>query len=157
MRATSPVIRTAAAAGLLVALLAPGASAQAPGPAFVAHATVTVDNESPVPQLVVGTNTPPFTLLPYRQAALAMSAPLPPGPLPGRPVPVRFAYSIGQAPGPQCRGTVDMRIVVRGTPADNAEATHCVAHSLGTGGASCNIAVSARDAVCEGGLAFVAP
>jgi hypothetical protein len=142
---------------MLVALLAPGVSAQAPSPAFVARATVTVDNESPVPQLVAGTNVPPFTLLPYRRAALAMSAPLPPGPVPGSPVPVRFSYSIGQAPGPQCRGTIDMRIAVRGTPANNAEATHCVAHSLGIGGASCNIAVTARDAACEGGLAFVAP
>jgi hypothetical protein len=157
MSATSSALAAAAAGGMLVALLASGALAQEPGPAFVARATVTVDNDSPVPQLVIGTNVPPFTLLPYRQAALAMSAPLPPGPVPGSPIPVRFTYSIGQAPGPECRGTIDMRIVVRGTPANNNEATNCVAHSLGTGGARCSIAVDARDAACEGGLAFVAP
>lgn len=157
MRAPSIAAATAALASMLFAALAPNASAQAPPPAFVAHATVTVENQSPVPQIVAGTGVPPFALPPYRQAALAMSAPVPPGPLPGSPAPVRFLYSVGQAPGPECRGSIDMSIVVRGTAASNSEATHCLAHSLGTGGASCSIAVSARGAACAGGLAFIAP
>jgi hypothetical protein len=157
MPATSIATATAAAGSILVALLAPRALAQAPPAPFVARTTVTVENSSPLPQIVVGTNVPPFELLPYRRAELAMSAPLLRAPVPGAAIPVRFAYSIGQAPGPQCRGTVDLSFAVHGTFADNDEATHCVAHSFGTGGASCSIAVSARDSACEGGLAFVAP
>ena len=86
-----------------------------------------------------------------------MSTPLPPGPVSGAPIPVRFEYSIGMAPGPECRGTVDVRVVVRGTAASSSEAKNCDAHSRGTGGVSCSIAVSARNSECQGGLAFVAP
>jgi hypothetical protein len=152
---TSPIVAmSAAASAILAALPVPAALAQGSHPMFVAH--VTVENRSPVPQAVAGTNVPPFELSPYRQAVLAMNA----APLPsasGSRIPVRFYFSIGQAPGPQCRGTIDMTVIVRGTSANENEATKCVGHSLGTGGGSCNIAMNARNSVCEGGLAFVAP
>lgn len=157
MTVTSHILATAAAGGMLVALHASSASSQAPPPLFAAHATVMVENRSPVPQMVAGTNVPPFELPPYQRAELPMAAPLPPGPVPGSPIPVRFVYSVGLAPGPECRGTIDMSVVFRGTAANNSEATNCDAHSLGTGGASCSIAVSARNSECEGRLAFVAP
>lgn len=157
MSTTSLALAAAAAGSMVLGLPVPNASAQVQRPAFVARATVSVENASPVPQIVVGSNVPAFTLPPYRQAALAMSAPLPSAPVPGSQIPVRFYYSIGQAPGPLCRGTIDMRVLVRGTVANNQEETHCVAHSLGTGGARCSIAVNARDAACQGGLAFIAP
>ena len=157
MHAMSRILASATAGGMLAGVFSPDASAQGPLPPFVAHTTVTVANESPVPQIVAGTNVPPFELPPYQQAALAMSTPLPPRPVPGSPIPVRFEYSIGMAPGPECRGTIDMRVVVRGTAASNSEATNCDAHSLGTGGASCSIAVSATNSECQGGLAFMAP
>jgi hypothetical protein len=155
MRTTSFNLAAAFAGGIALSLPAPSVPAQEPQHAgFVARANVTVDNSSPVPQLVAGTNVPPFELLPYRQAQLAMNAP---PPAPGSGFPVRFHYSIGQAPGPQCHGTIDMTVALRGTSASPTRATNCVAHSLGTGGARCNIAVSARNSACEGGLAFVAP
>jgi hypothetical protein len=143
--------------GLLAALLASGAPAQEPQAGFVAHANITVANSSPVPQMVAGTNVPPFELLPHQQARLAMNVNAPPPPAGQGTVPVRFHYSVGLAPGPQCHGIIDMRVSVNGTRTSANEATHCQARSLGTGGAVCNIAVSARSSTCVGGLAFVAP
>jgi hypothetical protein len=155
MRTTSITAATVVAASLVSASLAASALAQEANGGFAAHANVTVANNSPVPQIVAGTNVPPFELLPHQQAELAMNAP--PPPIPGDRRPVRFYYSVGQAPGPQCHGTIDMTVAVHGVSTNADEATNCVAHSLGTGGASCNIAVSAHNARCVGGLAFVAP
>ena len=152
---TSITAAAVVAGGIVVAFAATGAAAQQPQPAFLPRANVTVANNSPVPQIVAGTNVPPFELLPHQQAELAMQAPSPP--VADGPRPVRFYYSVGQAPGPQCHGTIDMTVAVRGVSTRENEATNCVAHSLGIGGASCNIAVSAHDSRCVGGLAFVAP
>jgi hypothetical protein len=149
---------TAAAIGGLLAQLSSGALAQAPNRPFVARANVTVQNNSPVPQVVAGTGVAPFTLLPNQQAQLHMNIVPPPGPTaPGGTVPVRFQYSVGRAPGPQCRGAIDMRLLVRGSADNSNQITACRAHSLGIDGANCKIAVSARNAACEGGLAFSAP
>jgi hypothetical protein len=154
---TTSINAASAAAGILAAALTTAALAQEPQPVFVARADVTVANSSPVPQTVAGTNVPPFELAPHQQAKLAMNV-TPPAPPPGQTtVPVRFYYSVGSAPGPQCRGTIEMRVTLRGGSFNRNEATNCHARSLGTGGASCNIAVSARNSACEGGLAFVAP
>ncbi|HTV90542.1 MAG TPA: hypothetical protein VME41_16110 [Stellaceae bacterium] len=148
-----PIAAAAMAAGALAAAVVPGAAAQQP---FAARANITVENSSPVPQIVAGTSVPPFQLPPYHETMLAMTAPPPPA-VPGVGTPVRFYYSVGEAPGPQCRGTIEMDVLVRGTAASSNAATHCVARSLAIGGAACNIAVSARNSLCEGGLAFIAP
>jgi hypothetical protein len=154
MRNVSIAISVAFAGCLLAPFFGPSARGQQPPAEFAAQANITVENNSPVPQIVAGTNVPPFELPPHQQTMLAMSAP---PPVPGSGVPTRFHYSIGQAMGPVCRGTIDMSVMASGTIAASNEATHCFARSLGTGGANCNIAVSARDRACEGGLAFAAP
>lgn len=124
---------------------------------FVARANVSVANNSPVPQTVAGTGVAPFELMPHQQAQLNMQVAPPPAPTPpGSSVPVRFEYSVGQGAGPQCHGTIDMSLDTQGGSADRSAVTHCVAHSLGTNGADCNIAVSAQNAMCQGGLAFSA-
>ncbi|HTV46301.1 MAG TPA: hypothetical protein VMF05_13400 [Stellaceae bacterium] len=147
---------TVAVIGGLLTQLSSGVLAQAPPP-FVARANVTVANNSPVPQIVAGTSVAPFTLLPNQQAQLRMSIVPPPGAVvPGGIVPLRFEYSVGQAPGPRCRGTIDMSLRTRGSLDADDQITHCLARSLGTDGARCNIAVSARNAACVGGLAFSA-
>jgi hypothetical protein len=130
---------------------------QPPAQPFVARATVNVANDSAAPQTVAGTNVMPFELMPHQQARLDMSVVPPPAPAaPGGAVPVRFEYSVGQAAGPQCHGTIDMSLKIQGTTADRYEVTDCVAHSLGTNGAHCHIAVEAQNAACQGGLAFAA-
>lgn len=124
---------------------------------FVARANVKVVNNSPVPQTIAGTGVAPFELMPHQQAQLDMRVTPPPAPTaPGSSVPVRFEYSVGQGAGPQCHGTIDMSLDARGGPASPSTATNCVAHSVGTNGADCNIAVSAQNAMCQGGLAFSA-
>jgi hypothetical protein len=124
---------------------------------FVARADVSVVNNSAVPQTVSGTGVIPFQLMPDQRAQLNMSVTPPPAPTaPGSSVPVRFEYSVGQRSGPQCHGTIDMSLNTQGQPAGRYEVTNCVAHSLGTDGADCNIAVSAQHAICQGGLAFSA-
>jgi len=124
---------------------------------FVARANVKVVNNSGVPQTIAGTGVAPFELMPHRQAQLDMQVAPPPAPTaPGSSVPVRFEYSIGQSTGPQCHGTIDMSLRTEGGPTNRYAVTNCVSHSLGTNGADCNIAVSAQNAMCEGGLAFSA-
>jgi hypothetical protein len=148
---------TAATLAFVVAQSLPAAQAQAPEQPFVARASVNVANDSPVPQTVSGTNVAPFQLLPHQQARLDMAAVPPPAPTaPGSTVPVQFAYSVGQASGPQCHGTIDMSLRTEGPSVDRYAVTDCVAHSLGTDGADCHIAVKAQDAACQGGLAFSA-
>jgi hypothetical protein len=115
-----------------------------------------VVNNSLVPQTIAGTGVAPFELMPHQQAQLDMRV-APPAPTgPGSSVPVRFEYSVGRSAGPQCHGTIDMSLDMRGGPAGPSTVTNCVAHSLGTSGADCNIAVSAQNAMCQGGLAFSA-
>jgi hypothetical protein len=122
---------------------------------FVAHATVNVANDSPVPQTVTGTNVAPFELLPHQQAMLDMRSVPPPAPTaPGSTVPVQFQYSVGQGSGPQCHGTIEMSLTSQGSATDPYQVTDCVTHSLGTDGAGCKIAVKAENARCQGGLAF---
>jgi hypothetical protein len=142
----------------LLASQFPGpAQAQSPEPPFVPRASVTVQNNTPAPQTVSGTNVAPFQLPPNQQAKLEMSAPAPPPPTtPGESASVQFQYSIGQAPGPQCHGAIDMSLKTEGSIPGHYEITDCIAHSLGTDGGDCNIVVSARSAVCQGGLAFSA-
>jgi hypothetical protein len=124
---------------------------------FVAHAKVNVVNNSPVPQTIAGTGVAPFQLMPHQQADLDMHVAPPPAPTaPGSTVPVRFEYSIGQSAGPQCKGTIDMSLNMRGAPDGQYAVTNCVAHSLGTNGGDCNIAVNAQTGMCQGGLAFSA-
>lgn len=124
---------------------------------FVARANVKVVNNSAVPQTIAGTGVAPFELMPHQQAQLDMRVTPPSTPTaPGSSVPVRFEYSVGRSTGPQCRGTIDMSLDTRGGPASPSTVTNCVAHSLGTNGADCNIAVSAQSAMCQGGLAFSA-
>jgi|SRR5579864_1341363 len=143
------------ALGLLAAQSPAFAQAQAPQDPFVPRASVMVENNTPVPQTVAGTNVAPFQLLPHQQARLEMSAASPPPPAsPGGSASVQFQYSIGQAPGPQCHGAIDMSLRTEGSIPGHYEITNCVAHSLGTEGGNCNIVVSARNAVCQGGLAF---
>jgi hypothetical protein len=147
----------AIALGAVMAQALPFAPASAQDQPFVARADINVENDSPVPQTVTGTNVAPFELLPHQQAALHMSVTPPPAPTaPGTNVPVRFEYSVGQASGPQCHGTVDLSLATSGTMFRSYEATNCVAHALGTDGADCNIAVSAKNSVCQGGLSFAA-
>lgn len=154
--ASATVVTMAIAGGILLGCFATSAPAQDP-PLLAAHANVTVENSSPVPQLVAGTNVTPFELAPHQHAQLKMSVTPPPPPPGDRTIPVRFFYSVGVAPGPQCRGAIDMTVKLQHNGTGANEATHCQARSLGLGGASCNIAVSARSTTCEGGLAFVAP
>jgi hypothetical protein len=124
---------------------------------FVARANVNVVNNSPVPQRIAGTGVAPFELMPHQQAQLGMQVtPASTSTVPGSSVPVRFEYSVGQNTGPQCRGTIDMSLNTQGDASGRYAVTNCVAHSLGTNGADCNIAVSAQDAMCQGGLAFSA-
>lgn len=146
-------IARALAGGLLAAVFAAGAAAQQP---FTAHANISVTNSSPVPQMVTGSNVPPFELLPHQHAQLKMAVTVPPPPGGEGTFPVRFDYAVGTLPGPQCHGTIDMTVSVTGSRTGGDEATHCTARSLGLGGAVCNIAVSARSSTCIGGLAFVA-
>jgi hypothetical protein len=160
----------AATAGLLVAGVSfvafaqtqiqvqPQTQALAPADqSFVARANVNVVNNSAVPQTVAGTGVVPFTLMPHQQAQLDMAVTPPPAPTaPGSSVPVRFEYSVGQHTGPQCHGTIDMSLNTQGDTASRYAVTNCVAHSLGTDGADCNIAVNAQNAMCQGGLAFSA-
>jgi hypothetical protein len=138
----------------------PPPQSQALAPAdegFVARANVQVVNNSPVPQTIAGTGVAPFELMPHQQAQLDMQAAPPPAPTaPGSSVPVRFEYSVGRGAGPQCHGTIEMSLDTRGGPANRYAVTNCVAHSTGTNGADCNIAVSAQSAMCQGGLAFSA-
>lgn len=124
---------------------------------FVARANINVVNNSPVPQTVAGTGVAPFELMPHQAARLDMRiAPPPVATAPASSVPVRFEYSVGHNAGPQCHGTIDMSLDTRGAPGGSNVVTNCVAHSLGTDGADCNIAVSAQNAMCQGGLAFSA-
>jgi hypothetical protein len=140
--------------GILAVQASSGALAQTSAQPFIAHANVSVENNSPVPQTVAGTGVTPFELLPHQQAQLNMGM-VPPAPTaPGSSVPVRFEYSVGQGAGPQCRGTIDMSLNRQGQIAGTNEVTNCVAHSLGTDGANCQIVVSAKNDVCQGGLAF---
>jgi hypothetical protein len=118
---------------------------------------VKVVNNSPVPQTIAGTGVAPFQLMPHQAAQLDMRVTPPPvQTAPGDSVPVRFEYSVGQGAGPQCKGTIDMSLNTRGNPDSRYAVTNCIAHSLGTNGADCNIAVSAQNAMCQGGLAFSA-
>lgn len=134
---------------------APQTQALTPPPeAFVAHANVNVTNNTPVPQTVTGTGVVPFQLLPHQQAHLDMQ--VTPPTAPGTTVPVRFQYAIGQGAGPQCHGTIDMSLNTQGASNGEYQVTNCVAHSLGTNGGDCNIAVNAQNAMCQGGLAFSA-
>src|ERR1700760_3452767 len=124
---------------------------------FVAHAKVNVVNNSPVPQTIAGTGVAPFELMPHQQADLDMHVAPPPAPTaPGSTTPVRFEYSIGRGAGPQCHGTIDMSLNSNGSPGGQYAVTNCVAHSLGTNGGDCNIAVNAQTGMCQGGLAFSA-
>jgi hypothetical protein len=124
---------------------------------FIARANVKVVNNSPVPQTIAGTGVVPFQLMPKQEAQLDMRVAPPPAPTaPGSSVPVRFEYSIGQGAGPQCRGTIDMSLNTRGASDGQYTVTNCVAHSLGTNGGDCNIAVNAQTGMCQGGLAFSA-
>jgi hypothetical protein len=124
---------------------------------FVARANVKVVNNSAVPQTIAGTGVKPFELMPHQEAQLDMRVAPPPAPTaPGSTTPVRFEYSIGHRGAPQCHGTIDMSLDTRGGPANRYAVTNCVAHSTGTNGADCNIAVSAQSAMCQGGLAFSA-
>jgi hypothetical protein len=124
---------------------------------FVARANVKVVNNSPVPQTIAGTGVAPFQLMPRQEAQLDMRVTPPPAPTaPGSTVPVRFEYSIGQGAGPQCKGSIDMSLNTKGTPDGQYAVTNCVAHSLGTNGGDCNIAVNAQTGMCQGGLAFSA-
>jgi hypothetical protein len=124
---------------------------------FVARANVKVVNNSPVPQTITGTGVRPFELLPHQEAQLDMQVVPPPAPTaPGNSVPVRFEYSVGHGAGPQCHGTIDMSLNTQGGPTNRYAVTNCVAHSTGLNGADCNIAVSAQNAMCQGGLAFSA-
>lgn len=135
----------------------PQSQALAPVEGFVARANVKVVNNSPVPQTVAGTGVTPFQLMPKQEAQLDMRVVPPPvRTAQGDNVPVRFEYSIGQAAGPQCKGTVDMSLNTKGTPDGQYAVTNCVAHSLGTNGGDCNIAVNAQTGMCQGGLAFSA-
>ncbi len=149
---------TAATMAFAVAQLAQGALAQTTGQPFVARASVNVANDSPGLQTVAGTNVPPFQLLPHQQARLDMAVAPPPAPTaPGSTVPVQFEYSVGQAAGPQCHGTIQMSLQAQGPVTEQYQVSDCVAHSLGTDGADCRIAIKAQDAACQGGLAFSAP
>jgi hypothetical protein len=121
---------------------------------FVAHANVSVANNSPAPQTITGTGVVPFQLMPHQQAQLDMK--VTPPTAPGTTVPVRFEYAIGQGAGPQCHGTIDMSLNAQGAANGQYQVTNCVAHSTGTNGGDCNIAVNAQHAMCEGGLAFSA-
>lgn len=144
--------------GVVMAQALPFTTASAQNQPFVARADINVANNSPVPQTVTGTNVAPFELMPHQQAALHMSVTPPPvQTAPGTNVPVRFEYSVGQASGPQCHGTIDLSLATSGSAFRSYEATNCVAHALGTDGANCDIAVSAKNSVCQGGLSFAAP
>lgn len=148
---------TAATLAFVVAQSSPPAFAQASDQPFVARASVNVANDSSVPQTVAGTSVAPFQLGPHQQARLDMAAAPPPSPTaPGSTVPVQFEYSVGQASGPQCHGTIDMSLRTQGPSMEQYAVTDCVAHSLGTDGADCHIAVKAENAACQGGLAFSA-
>ena len=125
-----------------------------PAEQFVAHADVSVANNSPVPQTVSGTGVVPFQLLPKQEAHLDMK--VTPPTAPGTTVPVRFEYAIGQGGGPQCHGTIDMSLNTQGATNGQYQVTNCVAHSTGTNGGDCNIAVNAQNQKCQGGLAFSA-
>jgi hypothetical protein len=153
-----PVTRIAIVAATLALVsiqsAAPGALAQTLDQPFVARASVSVANDSPVPQTVTGTSVAPFQLLPHQQARLDMRAMPPPSPTPGSTVPVQFQYSVGQGAGPRCHGTIEMSLRTEGPSTGSYQVTDCVAHSLGTDGADCHIAVKAQDAACQGGLAF---
>ncbi|HVB15170.1 MAG TPA: hypothetical protein VNF04_01425 [Stellaceae bacterium] len=128
-----------------------------PAQSFVARANVSVENDSPVPQTIAGTGVVPFQLMPHQQAQLDMSVTPPPvATAPGASVPVRFEYSVGQSAGPQCHGNIDMSLNTQGAADGHYQVTNCVAHSLGTDGATCKIAVSAQNAICHGALAFSA-
>jgi hypothetical protein len=138
----------------------PPPESQAMAPAdqgFVARANVKVVNNSNVPQTIAGTGVTPFELPPHQQAQLDMRVAPPPAPTaPGSTTPVRFEYSIGHQGAPQCHGTIDMSLNPNGAPGGQFAVTNCVAHSLGTDGANCNIAVNAESGMCQGGLAFSA-
>ncbi|HEY1505898.1 MAG TPA: hypothetical protein VGF92_16450 [Stellaceae bacterium] len=137
---------------------APQTQALAPADeGFIARANVNVVNNSPVPQIIAGTGVAPFQLMPHQQAQLDMRVAPPPAPTaPGSSVPVRFEYTVGRGAGPQCHGTIDMSLNMQGGSANPNAVTNCVAHSTGTNGADCNIAVSAQNAMCQGALAFSA-
>ena len=132
----------------------PPSQAMAPADAYVARADVSVVNNSTVPQTVTGTGVLPFQLMPQQTAHLNMQ--VTPPVAPGTTVPVQFQYAIGEGAGPQCHGTIDMSLNSQGQPGGRYEVTNCVAHSLGTNGGNCNIAVNAQNSMCQGGLAFSA-
>ncbi|HWE72906.1 MAG TPA: hypothetical protein VG328_07085 [Stellaceae bacterium] len=136
----------------------PPPESQAMAPAdqgFVAHANVKVVNNTEMPQTIAGTGVRPFELMPHQQAQLDMRVAPPPAPAaPGSTTPVRFEYSIGHQGAPQCHGTIDMSL--NPSAGGQSTVTNCVAHSLGTDGADCNIAVNAESGMCQGGLAFSA-
>jgi hypothetical protein len=124
---------------------------------FVARANVKVVNNSEAPQTIAGTGVTPFELMPHQQAQLDMRVTPPPSPTsPGNSTPVRFEYSIGHRGAAQCHGTIDMSLNASGAPGGQYAVTNCVAHSLGTDGGNCNIAVNAESGICQGGLAFSA-
>lgn len=149
------IFTSAVVTGLAVPLPALAQVLISPQP-FAAHASVMVENDSPVPQTVAGTSVAPFQLLPHQQAELDMSAVPPSASLsPNGRAPVRFEYSVGQSSGPMCRGTIDVDIETQGE-GSQYQVTDCSAHSLGTGGGHCEIAVNAENAVCHGALAFSA-
>jgi hypothetical protein len=144
-------------AGTVAAIAVYASAAVAQEQGFVAHATVNVANNSPVPQTVTGTGVPPFELMPHQQAMLDMNVTPPPAPTaPGSSVPVQFTYNVGQNAGPQCHGTIDMSLGMHGTQTAPYEVTNCVSHSTGVAGASCEIAVKANNGQCQGALAFTA-
>ena len=132
----------------------PPSQAMAPADSYVARADVSVVNNSTIPQTVTGTGVTPFQLMPHQEAHLNMQ--VTPPVAPGTTVPVQFQYAIGEGAGPQCHGTIDMSLNSQGQPGGRYEVTNCVAHSLGTNGGDCNIAVNAEHAMCQGGLAFSA-
>jgi len=151
------MVRHVLATLTVASIAAYAAAAAAQEHPFTAHATVTVANNSAVPQTVTGTGAPPFELLPHQQAMLDMSETPPPAPnAPASNVPVQFTYNVGRTAGPQCHGTIDMSLAVQGTPASPYEVTNCVSHSTGLAGASCEIAVKANNGQCQGALAFTA-
>jgi len=143
----------------LAASAAPGSWAQTAEPAFVPMAKVTVANNSSQPKAVAGTNVAPFILGPHQQAELDMSIPPPSGPAGATiryPNPVRFDFSVGTPSAAYCKGNIDMSLRTEVYAATENKVTNCVAHSLGTNGANCQIAISAKGFACEGGLAFTA-
>ena len=133
----------------------PVAVVQSVAQPLVAHVHINVANNTSVSQTVSGTNVAPFELGPYQRAVLDTNVmPIPAPTVPGSTVPVQFNYSVGQNFGPSCHGSIDMALQSRGPSPGMYNVTNCVAHSLATSGANCQIDVNARHAACEGGLSL---